>query len=179
MTRHMENNHRTNMEKNLLAYTGQLNSEVRVRLIDLVHWVALTNLGPRSDLKKLVSVALELLDNAQRHSAANDVDFHWSIVGNELVVSISNQALQGDALRLAEQVRDIAAMTKEEIAENFKQQLMDHGFGEHGGAGLGLLQIARKVGNRIDAEITDDGHGTYRCTSTVATLLTPAERNSR
>ena len=166
------------MEKNLLAYTGQLTSEVRVRLVDLVHWVALSNLGQRCDLKKLVSVALELLDNAQRHSAASDVDFQWCIVDNELVVSITNNALHADAMRLANQVRDIAAMSREEITEAFKRQMMTDTFGDHGGAGLGLLQIARKVGNRIDTEISNHGDGTYRCTSIVATLLNPKEDRS-
>ncbi|MBL7964407.1 MAG: hypothetical protein JNM31_11265 [Flavobacteriales bacterium] len=156
---------------NLLEYKGQISSELRIHLLDLLQCAALINLGRRSDLKKLVGIALELLDNAQRHNAANEVDFRWEIRDDELVVTITNKASSTDAHRLAEAVESIHRMNPEEITEAFKRQMTTEGFGENGGAGLGILQIARKVGNQISAHIEPLQDDEYLCTSKVSTSL--------
>lgn len=172
------NDHRqlpTAMDKNLLEYKGQLSSEVRIQLLDLLKCIALCNLGPRSDMKKLIGVALELLDNAERYNSSNDVDFTWHIEDEQLVVTIRNKARTADALRLQQAVARIAAMTPEEITEAFKRQMTEEGYGDKGGAGLGMLQIARRVGRNISAEIHPLHSDEFMCTSTVTTHL-PADR---
>lgn len=164
-------------EKNLLQYTGQLTSEIRIQLLDLINCIALFNLGERSDLKKLVGIALELLDNAQRYNASGDVDFRWRIEAHTLVVTISNKARRQDALRLVDAVENIARMTPEEITRAFRDQLTNEGFGEKGGAGLGMLQIARKVGNNITADIHHANDDLFICTSKVSAPLEIAKHN--
>lgn len=156
---------------NLIRYEGLLNSEVRVQLSDLLMAIALTNLGSRGDSKRLFGVAIELLDNAQRYCSKGSVSFQWRIQGPELVIEISNLADKADAERLLATVCAIRSMTPEEITGAFKQQLQDPSFGEKGGAGLGMLQIARKVGNRISAAVLPESDGIYRCTSQVTTQL--------
>ncbi|MGV3636904.1 MAG: DUF6272 family protein [Flavobacteriales bacterium] len=159
------------MDKNLLEYKGQLTSEVRIQLLDLLNCIALFNLGQRSDLKKLVGIALELLDNAQRYNASNDVDFQWRIQDDTLIVRISNTANQSDAQRLVDCVRTISQMNEEQLTAAFKDQMLNQGFGEKGGAGLGMLQIARKGGRRITADIEPASNDLFRCTSQVTTSL--------
>lgn len=156
---------------NLIRYEGLLTSEVRVQLTDLLMAIALSNLGTRSDLKKLFGVAVELLDNAQRYCSSGSVSFQWRIEGAELVIAISNKASKEDAERLIDKVAVIQSMTPDQLADAFRQQLQDPAFGEKGGAGLGMLQIARKVGKAINAEITPDPSGDYLCTSQVTTRL--------
>lgn len=159
------------MHKNLLEYQGQLSSEVRIQLIDLLQCIALCNLGPRNDLKKLVGVALELLDNAQRYNAGDDVDFTWHIAGEHLVVRVTNRASGQDAERLVNAVERIARMSPEEIARAFREQMLNEGFGEKGGAGLGMLQIARKVGNSISARVEALSENVFLCRSEVSAPL--------
>lgn len=159
------------MEKSLLEYKGQLTSEVRVQLLDLLKCIALCNLGDRNDLKKLVGVALELLDNAQRYNASDDVDFRWHVANEHLVITIRNKANKKDAERLMGSVTAIAAMTPEAITAAFKNQLINEGYGEKGGAGLGMLQIARKIGRNISADIQPLEKDEFICTSVVSTQL--------
>jgi len=161
----------TTMKKNLLQYEGELSGEVRVQLIDLLQCIALSNLGQRSDLKKLVGIALELLDNAHRYNASTDVVFRWNIVGGELVVTITNTASQQDADRLASAVHSVQRMSAEEIAAAYKQQMTTEGFGEKGGAGLGILQIARKVGNKLAVSLTPMQPDRVVCNTIVTTQL--------
>lgn len=159
------------MERNLLDYKGTLTSEVRIQLLDLLKCIALYNLGPRKDLKKLIGIALELLDNAQRYNVNDDVDFRWFVHKGELVVTIRNYAQGDDARRLEAAVSSISNMTDEELGRAFREQLTNERFGEKGGAGLGFLQIARKVGRNISAEIEPSDGEFFLCTSRVSTQL--------
>ena len=171
----MENQHNMRLdpelEKSLLEYKGNLTSDVRVQLLDLLHCIALCNLGRRSDLKKLVGIALELLDNAQRYNVGPDVEFRWYIDGSTLVVSIRNRASRADAERLMEAVRTIERMSHEQIVLAFKKQLTSDGFGAKGGAGLGMLQIAKKIGKNITADVKPLKLDEFLCTSQVSADL--------
>lgn len=161
------------LEKSLLDYKGVLSSDVRVQLLDLLHCIAQDNLGRRTDLKRLVGIALELLDNAQRYNVSKDVDFRWHVEANNLVVTIRNRACRTDAERLMEAVQAIQRMNPEEIALAFKRQLTDDGFGPKGGAGLGMLHIAKKIGNNITANVEHVNTDEYLCTSQVVATLNP------
>src|SRR5688500_9711425 len=158
-------------DKSLLEYRGQLTSEVRLQLLDLLKCIALFNLGPRTDHKKLVGIALELLDNAQRYNSSNDIELSWTIANGELVITITNKASSRDAHRLLETVERISRMDPEEISAEFKRQLTNGSFGDSGGAGLGMLQIARKAGRNISARIEATVADEFLCTSKVITPL--------
>lgn len=159
------------LEKSLLEYQGNLTSDVRLQLLDLLHCIALSNLGKRTDLKKLVGIALELLDNAQRYNSGPEVDFRWRIESSTLVVTICNRANRTDAERLMEAVRSIQSMTHEQIVLAFRHQLTNDGFGAKGGAGLGMLQIAKKIGKNITAQVTPVKHDEFICMSQVSAEL--------
>lgn len=159
------------MDPNLIQYEGQLSSEVRIQLLDLLKAVSLANLGQRNDLKKLCGIALELLDNAQRYRSSGAVSFEWRIEGNSLVVKIRNRAAREDAERLIKTVESINAMTAEQVTAAFREQLTNEQFGAKGGAGLGMLQIARKTGSQLLASIEHSAGEEYLCTSEVAADL--------
>lgn len=144
---------------------------MRIQLLDLLKVVSLANLGKRNDLKKLCGIALELLDNAQRYCSSGGVAFEWRIEGDTLVVSIRNNAVRVDAERLLKTVDGINSMTSEEVAAAFREQLTNEQFGAKGGAGLGMLQIAKKTGSRLQARITPVNDSEYECTSEVAASL--------
>lgn len=158
-------------DSSLLEYKGLLTSEVRIQLLEMLQCMALYNLGPRTDLKKLVGVALELLDNAQRYNTSDDIDFRWHIEQGTLVIRITNKASRHNAQRLIETVDHISRMNKEEIIAEFKRQLTNEHYGDHGGAGLGMLQIARKAGRNISAKIEPTVKDEYFCTSEIITRL--------
>jgi hypothetical protein len=69
-------------------------------------------------------------------------------------------------------------MNPDEIALAFKRQLTDNGFGEKGGAGLGMLQIAKKIGNNITVDIEKTGDDEFLCTSQVIADLNPKAKRA-
>ncbi len=161
------------MDNSTTRYEGQLTSEVRIQLTDLVKAVALANMGKRPNIKKLCGIAIEMLDNAQRYCTDGNVKFAWEIDGTHLVISIENQASSVDAHRLIKSVDAVNRMSAEEIASAFRAQLTNGEFGEKGGAGLGLLDIARKSTGTIEARIepVDDVNDVYACQSIVSTPI--------
>lgn len=157
--------------ENLIQYEGQLSTEVRIQLLDLLKVVSLANLGKRNDMKKLTGIALELLDNAQRYCSSGGIGFEWRIEGDLLVVTIRNNAAREDAERLQKTINDINSMTPDQVADAFRAQLTNEQFGAKGGAGLGMLQIAKKTGSRLQARITPVNTAEYECVSEVAASL--------
>ena len=129
------------MDNSTTRYEGQLTSEVRIQLTDLVKAVAIANIGKRPNIKKLCGIAIEMLDNAQRYCSDGNVKFSWELDGTHLVISIENQASSKDAHRLLNSVDAVNRMSAEEITAAFRAQLTNGEFGEKGGAGLGLLDI--------------------------------------
>lgn len=155
-----------------LNYEGRINGDVLSVITDLLHATAAAELSGRKDLKRLCSIGLELLDNAQRHGAHGTVAFEWRVGKDLLHVRVSNPATRTEAERLLASVERIRAMSPEAIQQAYSEQLTKGGFGAHGGAGLGLLQIARKVGSNIFASIRpSDVEDAYICTSSVEAPL--------
>lgn len=161
------------MERSLTRYDGAMSSEVRIQLTDLIMAVAVANIGKRANIKKLCSIAVELLDNAQRYCAEGNVNFAWELQEDTLLIRIENQANERDAQRLLEAVNAVNLMNPEQLAAAFKAQLSNGEFGERGGAGLGFLDIARRSKGAIEARIIPMENGNYLCSSSVATTLTP------
>jgi hypothetical protein len=150
----------------LLRYEGAMNTGVRVQLLDLLH-AGCGDMGQAAARKRALSVALELLDNAKRYGTSAHVEFLWQRKGHLISLSVTNRASQRDALRLERIVAEVAAMGIDNVKDAFKRQLMDEGYGEKGGAGLGFLQIARKEGAVLKAHIRPITADEFICTSEV------------
>lgn len=159
------------MENTTTRYEGQLTSEVRIQLTDLMKAVAIANLGKKTNVKKLCGIAIEMLDNAQRYCSNGNVKFTWEIQDTHLLITIENQASQEDAHRLLQCVETVKGMSAEELASAFRAQLTNGEFGAKGGAGLGWIDIARKASGTLDAQIEHMREGLYACKSKVSTLI--------
>jgi hypothetical protein len=159
------------MTQSNTEYNGQLTSDVRVQLTDLLKVVAVANLDGRTNIKRLCGIAIELLDNAQRYCSAGNVRLTWEVRGDELVICIENQAKESDARRLLTMVEAVNNMTPDQLSEAFRAQLTNGQFGEKGGAGLGFMEIARRSNADIRATITPVQGDQYICRSEVATKL--------
>jgi len=159
------------MENNTTRYEGLLSSEVRIQLTDLLKAVAMTTVPQRGNVKRLCSIAIEMLDNAQRHCSKGKVNFTWTLLGNTITIRIENRASAHDAERLMAAVEMVNAMSPDELSAAFRNQLENGTFGEHGGAGLGFIDIARKSQGGINAEVFPLSENEWLCRSQVETQL--------
>lgn len=92
-------------------------------------------------MKKIVSVAIEMLQNIQQHGEACEVVFE--IKGNSIVAgnAIKNENIPA----LEKRLEQLASLNKQELKHLYLEVLANSGFSEKGGAGLGLIMIARKT----------------------------------
>ncbi|MCX7954424.1 MAG: SiaB family protein kinase [Bacteroidales bacterium] len=110
-----------------------------------------------SKLKKRVyHILVEALQNVVRHQAKDEKrnPFHDSLfliqkIENRYVITTGNIVKTENIPFLQAFIDKINTLSKEELKEYYMKILEEGTFSEKGGAGLGLLDIARKSGNKL------------------------------
>ncbi len=159
------------MIDNALRYYGKIDEGGIVDFVDLLSGVLNRNLGPRKDIRKMCSFAIELLDNGMRYSLDNRVSFTWTIEKDRLTFELENEAEESDAIRLLSHTQRLQQMNIDERKEAFQKQINSEHLGPKGGAGLGLLQILRKGVLSLDTQIQEQSNRTFVCKSRIETQL--------
>lgn len=116
--------------------------------------------------KRLFMFVLESLQNVSRHSTGQsegDMSFViYSKTDNGYRVTTANVIGKEDSLGLREQLDLLNSMDAAGIKNLYLKKLISEGFSEKGGAGLGLIEMARKSGSRLDYDFIDiDGDRLY------------------
>jgi hypothetical protein len=109
--------------------------------------------------KRLFLFVLESLQNVSRHSSRqSEGDMSlviYSRTDRGYRVTTANVIAREDSLPLKEQLDLLNSMDAEGIKSLYLKKLLNEGFSEKGGAGLGLIEMARKSGNRLDYDFID------------------------
>jgi hypothetical protein len=116
-------------------------------------------------LQRPMSFALELLDNAVRHSTDQTIKFEWWVEDGNILIQLTNEAKIHDAYRLRDLTNVISNYSPEEVSAEYKRVMLLEGFNEHGGAGLGFLHMV-KHGAKIEhvsLDLQDDEKATCVC----------------
>lgn len=144
-----------------LFYSGNFSDEITVRLIDLSE-LSFSNGKSRATMRKKVSFLMaECFQNVIRHT---DVDPELSgeerypgffmtrnVDGNYYIAS-GNLIRKKDIENLRSKIDDINKLDKNELKSLYMKVLGTEGMSAKGGAGLGLIDMARKSGRKLDAE---------------------------
>jgi hypothetical protein len=104
--------------------------------------------------KRLFMFVLESLQNVSRHS---DVNNHanmslvvYSKAGNGYTVATGNVLPVTSINDLKEKLDEINLLQPDEIRNAYRQMLSTSELNSKGGAGLGLIEMAKKTGNKLD-----------------------------
>ena len=109
-------------------------------------------------------ILVELLQNVSRHNPSTiskdgifmiteDKDGYWTSVGN--LVDEPTKDL------LVQRIDLLNAMDELELKQAYKKTLREGSFSDKGGAGLGLIEIARKSTEKLRYDFDDTGEGRY------------------
>lgn len=142
----------------LLSFKGCISSDLLSSVYQVME-TKLNDLGedPRKK-KKVYHVLVELLQNIYHHmdemqemdSAQRDAMFMISRSDDGVYhINTGNFILREKCGLLSERIEKINAMTPEELRAHHVGQLETTELSEKGGAGLGIIDIARKSGNRL------------------------------
>lgn len=141
----------------VLAYKGNVSQDMFNSLLQ----VAESKLG-KIELsaklrKKVFNILVEVLQNIYHHfdgSEENNQDllsilFLLNKNGSEYQIITGNHILLTKVDELKAKIDSINALSEEELKTVYRQTLYKGGVSDKGGAGLGILDIARRSGEKI------------------------------
>lgn len=145
----------------ILFHKGNIDSDLINKVLDTVEETLIKkNESPRLR-KKVYNVLVESLQNMYHHGGAAPDDFSDIPAGKYGILTINkvnkgyriitgNFIQSSNVKELEEKIKRINRSNHDEITELYKFILNHQRISSKGGGGLGLIDIARKTGNRIE-----------------------------
>lgn len=141
-----------------LWYKGIMQDSITEKLIDIVE--ADDNTGKSK--KKISFLMAESFQNIVRHGLTDTkktIPAFFGVTNKFEVISIfsSNCIKHEQGVFLSEKFNNINDLNKEELKNYYREMLSTGTFSEKGGAGLGLIEMARKSGEPIQYHLEENG----------------------
>lgn len=155
------------MESNkvVLSFKGDVTSELMSSILQIIEQ-RMNDLNEAPRLKKKVyNVLVECLQNLYHHidempseTAENGIDksaiFMISLTPTGYSVTTGNYILKSRTENFKNKLEKINSMDKEELKALYKEVLNSGNRSEKGGGGLGMIDIARKTGNKLNYDFS-------------------------
>jgi len=146
-------------EDNLcLLYNGNFSDDITAKFIELSEY-NITNINSLTKMKKKVSFLMaECFQNIVRHGEAlvNKVEvaqnegFFLTKNWQDIYYITSGNLIENKKIKnVKSQLETVNKLDKEELKVLYRQVLENQTFSEKGGAGLGLIEMARKSGQKL------------------------------
>ncbi len=140
----------------LLAYKDNINEETSDQLIAMVDSKMIGFDEEKKIKKKVFNVLVECLQNVSRHAEPEKGKDHESsilLIGrneNSFFIITGNMMNNDKTEYLKEKLEHINNLKPDEIRDKYKELMSNMEFSDKGGAGLGLLDIARISANKFE-----------------------------
>lgn len=139
-------------------YSGTFHDEHTARLIDLGEEFLRQDPNDRGHRGKLAFVLVEAYQNIVRHRAVLPADqrlgegrsvflVRGRVLGQE--ITAINPVTTADAARLAADLKRLEGLDMQQMKQVFLRSLQNDERTDRGGAGLGLIEMARRSGNPL------------------------------
>ncbi len=150
------------MQKDNLSYIyrGLFTQGVTDKIISLTE-TNLSNYGESSKMKKRVfSIMVEGLQNITRHQDVYSEENRSGIFviqqkEKRYYITTGNLISNNNIDKLTKQLDKINSLEKDDLKTFYKSVLNDNIMSNKGGAGLGLIEMARKSGNKLSYDFKD------------------------
>lgn len=145
----------------LLSFKGDITSDLLTSVLQIMENQLDILQEERKVKKKVYHILVECLQNLYHHmdeipSHINGKDrsaiFMIGKTDNGYSIITGNYILNENVPSLKKRIDDINQLTKEQLKEYYKQILADGKMSIKGGGGLGIIDIARKSGEKINYE---------------------------
>ena len=139
-----------------LVYLGEFNHEITKMFTKMAQNDMDRKSTGKSAWKKLFHVIVETLQNLNKHSDAvtgKNIGNGLYIIGEKndtYYVITSNQVEKEKKATLKEAIDEVNNATATELKEKYMKQMKYGKLSKKGGAGLGLIDIARKTNQKLD-----------------------------
>lgn len=154
------------MEQNniMLSFKGDITSDLLTSILQIME-AKLDNFQEEPKIKKKVyNVLVECLQNLYHHmdevaTMGKDEKIRSAIfmigkIENNYNIITGNYIKNENIANLKKLLEDINKLSKEELKEYYKEVLNNGEMSLKGGGGLGMIDIARKTGGKLNFEFT-------------------------
>ncbi len=131
----------------LFEHSGRVDPDIITDMVTRVEAFSRTHGDPVPLRKRLLMVMLEAMDNVSRHSLSlmDEATFALLVRDREgYRLATGNAVPHATATLLAHRVDILNSMDRDDLKEHYLRLLACGGRSSNGGAGLGLLTMARK-----------------------------------
>lgn len=163
-------------ENILLSFKGVVTSELLSSVLAIMETkMDYMEESPKTK-KKVFNVLVECLQNLYHHIESEDREkqlefieaksalFMISKKSDQFVIQTGNYIDREAAEELKQRLDVINGMDKEELKKYYQEVLADGSLSEKGTAGLGMIDIARKSGNKLDYQFLPiNGSNSFFC----------------
>ena len=133
-------------------YNGLFSNSITDQIINLGEQSIEKFNKPAKDRKKVFSVIVESLQNITRHhddAGKNNGLFAIELINGNYYLTAVNLIYNNKIEYLQNKLNALQSASFEELKDLYREVLKDNEFSEKGGAGLGLLEIAKKTNNKF------------------------------
>jgi hypothetical protein len=157
----------------MFAYRGEVTGDNSVSLLTLLEREMEFSDFSLLGRKRLFMFVLENLQNITRRGISKSAEITSLVVYNKTAdgytVSTGNALKKSEVRDLRKNLEKINSLEPDKIREVYRTMLQDSNIGRKGGAGLGLMEMARKTGNKLDYDFLpiDDKYSYFILSKTV------------
>ena len=144
-----------------MVYLGEFSQDVTLMFASMTENDMEKRSEEKSTKKKVFHVLVEALQNLYRHSdefTDNDLRNGLFIIGKKddrYNIITSNKVAKIHKPNLENALNQVNSATKSELKEMYTKQISEGKISNRGGAGLGLIDIARKTGEKLKFQFLD------------------------
>ncbi len=144
------------------SFIGHLNEQkLEVLLVEVKRFLE-NNIDDLRIKRRVYIVAVEALENIFRHTDSelrkqNKIKFSIKFENNSYILEFVNLVFCKNSEKIKKILFNIKNKSKEEIKELYKATITKAQISQKGGAGLGLIEIAKISDNNIDYKFKDIG----------------------
>ncbi len=151
-----------------LVYEGEITHQITKAFTSLAENKMDSYSEDASMKKKVFHVMVECLQNLSKHAEETVAEDGTNFAGNGIFIvgrlddeGQGYQIMTGNAvektkvIELKALLEKINQLDKDGLKELFKKQMREGSLSEKGGAGLGLIDIARKTGEKLEYNFVD------------------------
>jgi len=148
----------------LLSYKGAVNNDLLDCLMKLTEDKLNLLESSRGLKKKVYTVVVEILQNIYHHfdpkyfTQESDMDSIAFVIGKDSTdfsIIAGNYIENDKVIPMREVIDELNSLSAQQLKQRYIQALNNGSFTQKGGAGLGLLFIARKSGGKLEYVIKD------------------------
>ena len=155
--------HKMDAENIVLAYKGDIDATLLEAVYSMMdRHLEEKNFSPEKK-KKFFHILIECLQNVFHHQTTfpkESVDIDFSLTGfviksdgKDLYTIITgNYLLNSEIENLTKKINEVNSLSPEALRSHYQKTLAGNEFSEKGGAGLGIIEMARKSGNQLNFE---------------------------